>query len=231
MLENTMPIILENTIPLGRRKSEYYEMFNLNDLPDGRNILDCEGGPSSFNFEMKDSKNKVVSIDPLYQFSKFEINNRINETFSDIKKQTYKNRDKFIWNNLKNINDWESSRKSAMELFISDFENGKNEKRYIHQELPDLSFQNNSFDIAICSHFLFLYSNNFNLQFHIDSILEMLRVAGEVRIFPLVDLNAQKSIYVDAVVDYFSNTDIACAIVKTNYEFQKGSNEYLKLTR
>ncbi len=71
-----------------------------------------------------------------------------------------------------------------MSDFIKDYDNGKNKKRYIHQELPKLSFENDSFDLVLSSHFLFLYSEHFDLQFHIDSILEMCRVSKkEVKIF------------------------------------------------
>ena len=50
-------------------------------------------------------------------------------------------------------------------------------KRYVYNELPKLSFKDNSFDLVLSSHFLFLYSEHLSLQFHIDSILEMCRVS------------------------------------------------------
>lgn len=45
-----------------------------------------------------------------------------------------------------------------------------------------------SFDLAVCSHLLFLYSEHLSEDFHVESIKELCRVAGEARIFPLLEL-------------------------------------------
>jgi ubiquinone/menaquinone biosynthesis C-methylase UbiE len=106
---------------------------------------------------------------------------------------------------------------------LSDFELGFEEGRYIAAELPNLPFKDNTFDLALCSHFLFLYSDHLDLDFHIKAIDEMLRVASEVRIFPVVDLNANRSVHLDAIMENFPN----CELIKVNYEFQKGGNQML----
>lgn len=66
-------IKLENTIPLGRKLSEYISMFDLEQEDLTKCILDCGGGPSSFNSEMKLLGHNVVSIDPIYAFSAKDI--------------------------------------------------------------------------------------------------------------------------------------------------------------
>ena len=58
-------------------------------------------------------------------------------------------------------------------------------------------------------------------DFHIQSITEMLRVCKEVRIFPIVDLDANKTDLIKDVIDYFQK-DYDAMIVTTEYEFQKG---------
>jgi len=113
----------------------------------------------------------------------------------------------------------------SMLQFLSDFEQGLEEGRYSAAELPKLPFEDTSFDLALCSHFLFLYSEHLDLDFHIKAISEMLRVASEVRIFPVVDLNANRSIHLDAVMKMFPNSEL----VKVNYEFQKGGNQMLRI--
>ena len=62
------------------------------------------------------------------------------------------------------------------------------EGRYRNGELPTLPFADRSFDLALSSHFLFLYTEQFDESFHSSSIAEMGRVADEVRIFPLLAL-------------------------------------------
>ena len=72
-----------------------------------------------------------------------------------------------------------------MEVFLRDFERGKTEGRYLPQELPKLPFADGEFDLALCSHLLFTYSGQLSADFHAQAVMEMCRVAKEVRIFPL----------------------------------------------
>lgn len=63
-------------------------------------------------------------------------------------------------------------------------------------------------------------------DFHIQSITEMLRICKEVRIFPIVDLDANKTDLVKNVIQYFKKTR-NIEIMSTEYEFQKGENKLL----
>jgi hypothetical protein len=221
---------LENVVPWGRNLEEYQNMFQLSKEDLQSKILGCGDGPSSFNFEVTKLNGNITSIDPIYQFSKDEIQTRINETSSVVSKQLKQNQNDFVWKSIKNVDELINIRLTAMNNFIKDYENGKNEKRYIHNELPKLSFENDDFDLVLSSHFLFLYSEHFDLQFHIDSILEMCRVSKkEVKIFPLLDLKNQKSKYLEPILDILKDKGFETKIIKTNYEFQKGANELLSI--
>ena len=63
-------------------------------------------------------------------------------------------------------------------------------------------------------------------DFHIQSMTEMLRVCKEIRIFPIVDLDANKTDLIKDVIDYFQKI-YNTSIVTTDYEFQKGDNKLL----
>ena len=54
----------------------------------------------------------------------------------------------------------------------------------------------------------------------------MLRVCKEVRIFPIVDLDANKSELITEVIDYFKKY-YDPKIKKTKYEFQKSDNKLM----
>lgn len=221
---------LENVVPWGRNLEEYQNMFQLSKEDLQSKILGCGDGPSSFNFEVTKLNGGITSIDPIYQFTKEEIQKRIDETSSVVSKQLKQNQNDYVWKSIKNVDELINIRLTAMSNFIKDYNNGKNKKRYIHQELPKLSFKNNSFDLVLCSHFLFLYSEHFDLQFHIDSILEMCRVSKkEVKIFPLLDLKNQKSQYLEPILEILKEKGFETKIIKTNYEFQKGANELLRI--
>ncbi|MEL7670975.1 SAM-dependent methyltransferase [Methanobacterium sp.] len=222
---------LKEVVPLGRTLTEYTAMFSLNKTDLNKNILDCGGGPSSFNYEMKMQNKEVITIDPLYQFSKEDIEKRIDETFDDVMTQAKANKDDYIWKNIKNVEELAETRMTAMKLFLNDFETGINEKRYINTALPYLPFKNKEFDLALSSHFLFLYSDMLSLDFHISAVDEMLRVAREVRIFPLLDLNTDKSCHVEEIIKIFKEKEMHVSIETVNYEFQRGGNQLMRICK
>ncbi len=223
---------LEKVIPWGRNAKEYKEMFLLNESDLNSKILGCGDGPSSFNCELTKEKGNVISIDPVYKFSKNEIKQRIDETSSVIINQLTKNKNDFVWKNISSVDELVDIRLNSMNSFLKDYDKGKLEKRYIYEELPKLSFVDNSFDLVLSSHFLFLYSEHFDMNFHIDSILEMLRVAKkEVRIFPILDLQNNESIHLKSVLEELEKKGHKFEIVQTNYEFQKGANEMLRILK
>jgi hypothetical protein len=94
------------------------------------------------------------------------------------------------------------------------------------QSLPNLDLADGQFDLALCSHFLFLYSDEFSQEFHVQAVGEMLRVANEVRIFPLLNMKGRRSKYVEGVAGRFNTT-----IERVDYEFQRGGNEMLRVRR
>ena len=55
---------------------------------------------------------------------------------------------------------------------------------------------------------------------------EMLRVCKEIRIFPIVDLDANKTEIASKVIEYFKKS-YNVEIRRTKYEFQKGDNKLL----
>lgn len=172
---------------------------------------------------------KVISIDPIYNLSADDIKIRINETYDDVIDQTRVNADKFIWQNISSVEELGRIRMTAMKQFLDDFEQGKIEGRYIYSELPSLPFTDKEFDIALSSHFLFLYSSNLSLDFHRKAINEMVRVAREIRIFPLVNVNAIPSPYVEHIKKELMEKGCKVTIEKVGYEFQKDGNEILRI--
>jgi len=220
---------LQNVVPWGRNLEEYKAMFALSKDDLSSKILGCGDGPSSFHTEVTEQNGCVVSIDPVYQFSKEEIHQRILETEKTVLKQVEQNKDNFVWKNISSIKDLEITRMSAMRKFLEDYERGKKEQRYLEASLPSLPFEDKSFDLVLCSHFLFLYSEHFDLDFHIDSVFEMCRVGNEVRIFPLLDLKGNQSGYLKPLIEKLEQNGYQCVIETVNYEFQKGGNEMLKV--
>ena len=110
-----------------------------------------------------------------------------------------RNAHEFVWTSIKSVDELGHLRMAAMEEFLSDYPLGLAEKRYMDGELPHLPFGEKFFDLAVCSHLLFLYSEHLSEDFHVASNKELCRVAREARVFPLLELGAKESRHLQAV--------------------------------
>jgi len=222
-----MSFTLSEVVPWGRTFSEYISMFSLSSADLKLNILGCSDGPADFNSKLSSQGGSIVSVDPVYCFTTEEIKKRIDETYEVVLEQTRRNKDEFAWDNISSVDELGQIRMSAMESFLKDFEKGKASGRYQIGNLPHLQFADKEFDLVLCSHFLFLYSEQFSEEFHLSSIKELCRVANEVRIFPILELGSKKSRHFNSVTTLLKQQHYYTEVKKVSYEFQKGGNEML----
>ena len=225
-----MSFKLESVVPWGRSLEEYIRMFNLTADDLRLKILDCAGGPASFNVEMTRQGYSVISCDPIYQFSVDEIAQRIQETYQTIIDGAKATREYFVWQDIQSPEHLGEIRMAAMQQFLEDLPLGIQQGRYILGELPMLPFDTKQFDLALCSHFLFTYSDLLSQEFHLASIQELCRVAGEVRIFPLLNNYSQEvSPLLPLVMEDLTAQGYNLDIQQVSYEFQKGGNQMLRV--
>lgn len=226
-----MAFTLDKVVPWGRSYEEYAAMFALTERELRGRFLGCGDGPAGFNAVLTRRGGSVVSVDPLYQFSADEIRRRIAETSQEVLEQTRRNRHEFVWRSISSVEELGRVRLAAMEEFLADFPAGLKAGRYVVGSLPELPFKDGAFDIALCSHFLFLYSAHLPLEFHVESVKELCRVAGEARIFPILELGAARSRHVDQVIARLNEEGYEAALQAVQYEFQRGGNEMLRVAR
>ncbi|MGA9381832.1 MAG: SAM-dependent methyltransferase [Phormidium sp.] len=224
-----MGLKLESVIPWGRSFAEYVKMFNLTADDLNSNILDCASGPASFNVEMTDQVYNVISCDPVYYFTADEIRQRIEDTYSAVVNGVKANLDCYVWQEITSPEHLGKVRMAAMEKFLADFDSGLKEGRYLPHGLPVLPFNNYQFDLALCSHFLFTYSEQLLEEFHLAAIREMCRVAKEVRIFPLLNISGEESPILQPVMNKLAMQGYSLEVKQVLYEFQKGGNQILKV--
>jgi hypothetical protein len=220
---------LDQIVPWGRSFDEYRRMFVLRDAELRLSILGCADGPAGFNAEATRRGTRVISCDPLYRFTGAQIRERIATTRNQILDQTRQNLDEFVWRDIASVEELNALRMGAMETFLEDFDQGLRDGRYVDTALPQLPFQNRSFDLAVCSHFLFLYSDHLDARFHQEAVLELCRVAQEVRIFPLLTLGRRPSPDVPAVREYCHELGYRVSIEAVPYEFQRGANQMMRI--
>lgn len=225
-----MAFQLNNVVPWGRNMEEYKLMFLLNEEDMKKKIAGFGDGPASFNFEAHCLGCDITSYDPIYQFNKEELEKRIEDVRGIVMQQMSENMDNYIWTKIRDLHQLEQIRMDAMKLFLNDFEAGLSEGRYRYHELPNcLPVEENYYDIGLSSHFLLLYTQ-LGFDFHIKAIDEMLRVCKEVRIFPVVDLDANQADMISDVIDELKKKyDVELKV--TNYQFQKNANKMLVIRK
>jgi hypothetical protein len=222
-----MGFTLDKVVPWGRSFAEYVAMFDLSEDDLKLPLVGCGDGPAGFNAKLSIRGGNITSVDPLYGYTVEQIRSRIAETYPTVMAQLRKNRDDYVWQYIRSIEELGRIRMSAMDAFLADFETGKKAGRYIAGELPALPYENGRFALALSSHFLFLYSNYLSMEFHLAALREMLRVSQEVRVFPLLTLAGTTSPYLDFVTSQLVNLGYGVELKRVAYEFQRGGNQML----
>ena len=221
---------LSSVVPWGRSYAEYVRMFALGDADLGGRVLGCGDGPASFNAGATRRGSRVISCDPLYQFDAGQIRQRIDETSGEVLAQARQNAHEFVWDEaIPDADALKTVRMAAMATLLEDYEQGRGEGRYVDAGLPSLPFAHRAFDLALCSHFLFLYSRQHDAAFHIQSMRELCRVAREVRVFPLLALGGQPSPHLEAVRQALTSDGHHVTVERVSYEFQRGGNEMMRV--
>lgn len=226
-----MGFALEKIVPWGRSYDEYVAMFGLTAADLLGRLLGCGDGPAAFNAGLTRQGGCVVSIDPLYRFPAFRIRQRIAETYDTVLAQLRANQGDYVWDVIPSVEELGRIRLAAMEGFLSDYEGGRAVGRYLAGELPSLPLADNGFDLALSSHLLFLYSDQLTAEFHLAAVLEMLRVAGEVRVFPLLTLAGAPSPHLPWVQNALAQQGFRAEVRRVAYEFQRGGNQMLVIRR
>ncbi len=196
-------------------------------------ILDCPSGASSFVAEANLLRAKVTGCDPLYNNSYINLLKKGLEDIQYVIGKVKLSSQLYNWDFYKSVECLRQSRILALLGFISDYskESLREEKRYVKAALPKLPFDSKSFDLVLSGHFLFTYANKFDVEFHLSSILEMIRVSrNEVRIYPLQQgMISQPYIQTDELLTCLKKEHIRYEIITVPFEFQNGSNKMLRL--
>ncbi|MDI6643794.1 MAG: methyltransferase domain-containing protein [Methanobacteriaceae archaeon] len=221
---------IKGPIFIGRSWHEYIEMFNLTPsvLRKGK-ILDCAAGASSFTAKMNEKGYDITALDLLYDKKPEELEIKCKEHLNILVDALKGLEDNFLWGYFKDVYDLKKQREMVCKEFAEDYRenNGIN---YIKGDLTQIPFKDNTFSLALCSHLLFIYDHRLSYAFHSESILEMLRVAREVRVYPLVKGQSKISEYLEPLIEKINHT-ADFELVPVNYRFRRGGYEMLKIIK
>ncbi len=230
-MDTNKELDIEHIVFIGRTYKEYMKLFDLEHaLPKAGRILDCAAGPSSFTAEASAKGIDVSACDAMYNTEPFALFQKGNMDIAHVFKKFNAVSENYTWKFYKDRDDVISYRKMALGRFAKDFARNKYNKRYQHAELPALPYPDNAFDLILSSHFLFLYGDRLDIDFHIECLKELTRVScGEVRIYPLCGLDAEPYNQMDNILSYLRKMNIRHEIKKVPFEFQRGSDKMMVL--
>lgn len=122
-----MGFTLDKVVPWGRSYNEYVSMFGLTESDLELRVLGCGDGPAAFNSALSKRGGNVVSVDPIYVFDAAQIRNRVSDTYDTVMSQVRKNQSDYVWESIPSVEQLGNVRMSAMEIFLADFDIGKQE--------------------------------------------------------------------------------------------------------
>ncbi|HEX2939221.1 MAG TPA: hypothetical protein VHO66_09950 [Ruminiclostridium sp.] len=227
----SMKLDLTKAAIIGRTFEEYSEMFRLSDFA-GKNekILDAASGVSAFCAGAALYDLDAVACDPIYGLPVKDIKITAENDLDIVMGKMPQCSDNYIWERFKNVNALRETRKAALLTFLSDFK--ANPTRYICRQFPESGFDSGEFSITLSSHFLFMYDEILDYEFHRETVFEMLRITSkEVRIFPLVNLKGERSPFVHRIIKEVFNRGYGISIDKVNYKFVKNGGEMLRIMK
>lgn len=221
-------LLKENHIRfLGYTREDYVNMFDLNQTElHNMRFLDYAGALNGFTREMMRDNLKAVCVDPLYHLLPNQLEGKIELACLNFERYLQDSHDQILLGK----SDIEREVAKRREIAIGTLEYYESAKRagyYRARVLPDLGFEDKSFDMALCSHFLFTYSDILSEDFHIASILELARVAYQVRIFPLVDSGGELSENLGPILARLQQEGLAAEVRKVEHKFQRIGNAML----
>ncbi|TYP71138.1 class I SAM-dependent methyltransferase [Paenibacillus methanolicus] len=213
---------------------EYMRMFDLNEaqLAQGE-VLDIAAGGASFTAELGARGFQVTALDPRYGLP--EADAWINEARVEIETSTAKLdalAGQFDWTYYGDIGRHRAGRVASLQKFAEHLASEEGRSRYVAGALPELPFENDRFSLVLCSHFLFLYADQFGPDFHERAVSEMMRVCapgGTVKIYPLLSLKWEPYPHLPHIMKAASRLGGTPELYRSKLPFIPGSEQGLQI--
>lgn len=187
-----------------RSYDEYVRMFAFREESlRGLRILDVAGGASSFAADAAERGNDVTAADPLYRMTAEEMEEHGRREIEVSTAKLAGLADLYRWDYYGSLDNHRALREKSLQRFLADYGAEHPAVTYIPAQLPELPLDSGRFDLTLCSHFLFLYEEQFDYDFHVAAVRELMRLTkpgGEVRIYPLHNLRTERYTQLDRLI-------------------------------
>lgn len=213
----------------GHSVDEYREMFDLSQEDMNSRILEYGCGPNAVNAQQFHEAHEAVSCDPLFVLDKDTLYAKSVMIFAQMVDEIRNEQEQFDFSQSGGLEQLIAHRQEGMKKFFADYEQGKADGRYYGAADYHLPYPDFSFDFALSSHYLFADLDEQTVEFHINVIRELARIAKEVRIFPLIDREGKTSEFLGPVLLQLQREGYGVEVREVEYHLHKAENAMLRV--
>jgi hypothetical protein len=219
----------DDVLITSRSFAEYEAFFALSPADLTRGVLDCSAGASGFAAVANARGGRVIATDPAYRGGTEPLAAEAAASLATAGAIVDHHEDRFTWRWYGSRERRDELRRHALAGFLADLR--AHPAGYVAGSLPHLPFADGAFGLALCSHLLFTWSDVLDEAWHERALLELLRVAGEIRVFPLVVQGTGAAVpFLPALLDRLGGLGHRAEVVDVPYEFQRGGHRMLTVT-
>jgi SAM-dependent methyltransferase len=212
-----------------RSFEEYQAFFALTPDDLAGRVLDCSAGASGFAAVANARGGQVTAVDPAYG-RPAELLGTVEASVAGGAAILADHEERFVWTWYGTPERRAALRADASAAFVADLRD--HPETYVPGALPALPFADDAFALALCSHLLFTWSDVLDEEWHEQALLELLRVARDVRVFPLVVQGTGEPVpFLPTLLDRLRDQGLRVDVVDVPYEFQRGADRMLSVTR
>lgn len=195
--------------------ADYRQIFDLSDQDLQKELLDFPAGISSVNAELNALGHRIISAGPLYSLNPTQMQQFAQQ---NLHRNIEASQDPAL------IESW----KRSTELFLNDYDIGKQHGRYIALQLPPFSQIHHPCELLLCADLLF---NPHPEGVHDTSELmnDLAKLAAEVRIYPLPEDKTAVNSALGPVMLEFQRRNFGVEVRAIEWPHRNKSNAMLRV--
>ncbi|WP_258171160.1 class I SAM-dependent methyltransferase [Paenibacillus sp. R14(2021)] len=210
-----------------RSFEEYVRMFDLQENELIGRLLDIAGGASSFTADAAAKGLDAYAADPRFVYDHEQLTNEAKQEIADSSAKLQRLSGKFDLSYYGSMANHRAGREASLQRFAAHYADASvRAERYLAGKLPNLPFADAQFDVVFCSHFLFLYEEQFDYAFHRHALFEMMRICkpgGCIRIYPVVTLQWKPYTYMEELLQAIRERGGSPGFFRSKLPFIPGS--------
>lgn len=220
-----------------RSFDEYKMMFDLTDDVLGHgSIVDIASGASSFTAEACRAGYEARAVDPTYGLSPELLRSQGKQEIATSTEKLNAVKAQYDWSYYGSIEAHRANRERSLQRFYEHYQHDKMSSGgcYVEGAFPKLPFADESQQLILCSHFLFLYHDQYDYDFHRSAIDEMVRICsagGQIRIYPLMTLRFEPYPHLNQLLEEVRRRGAKAHLHASRLPFIPGSSQLLIISK